>query len=90
LITVTTSAQHPNHERGKKNRTNECCETKGQENVALNKAYEHHSKPERRESNPEVKRKNFFNSGPSAELLSGDADVSILTVAVILICCSQI
>jgi len=37
----------PNYKRGKKNRAEEGCETKGQENVTLNKAYEHHGEPER-------------------------------------------
>jgi hypothetical protein len=46
----------PNYKRGKKNRAEEGCETKGQENVTLNKAYEHHGEPERRKPEPQVNR----------------------------------
>jgi len=42
----------PNYNRGEKNGPKERGETKGQENVTLNKAYEHHGEPERRESEP--------------------------------------
>ena len=50
----------PNYKRGEKNRAKKRCETKRHENVTLNKAYEHHREPERRESEPEVKRENFL------------------------------
>jgi hypothetical protein len=48
----------PNYKRSKKNRTNERCETKGQEYITLNKADEYHGEPERGESQPDLKREN--------------------------------
>jgi hypothetical protein len=50
----------PNYNRGEKNRGKKRRETKRQEHVAFNKADQHNGKPERRESEPEVKRENFF------------------------------
>ena len=50
----------PNNKRSEKNRSEEGCETQGQENVAFNKAYEYDDKPQRRESELEVKGKNFL------------------------------
>jgi hypothetical protein len=41
-FTATTSAQHANYKPGEKNCSKEGCETEGQENVGLNKAYDHH------------------------------------------------
>jgi hypothetical protein len=40
----------PNYKRGEENCSKEGCETKRQENVALNKAYDHHGEPEHCES----------------------------------------
>jgi hypothetical protein len=49
-----------NYKRAENPCANERCETKGPENVTLSTAYEHHYEPEGCESQPEVKRKNFF------------------------------
>jgi hypothetical protein len=45
LFNVATSAHSPNHKGGEKDGTKKCRETKGQENVALNKAYQDYREP---------------------------------------------
>jgi hypothetical protein len=47
----------------RKNPGKEGCKTKQQENVTLNKAYDDYGEPEHRESQPQVKRKNFLGPG---------------------------
>jgi len=49
-----------NYKRGKKNGAKESCQTKRQEYVTLNEANKHDCEPERRKSEPEVKRENFL------------------------------
>src|SRR4030095_16597869 len=50
----------PNNKRSEKNRSEEGCETQGQENVAFNKAYDHDRDPKHGESKPQVNRENFL------------------------------